>query len=289
MRYGDCGSKLRSEGSLLKNGQTSEDFTQNYRKPLVNRKESTLWADDEIECARGLVLLKTEGGQIVYHPMRCGRNDCPHCLKVKGRKAYHRAMGYAKGKGQEQQAWALTLTFRGRPTMSQASGSWNRLRLALSRLGMEEYFRAREFQKRGSRHEHVMMWAGAGGMKGWETDAKAKRWLKDNAVRLGYGFMVEAEVPRDEKHVGRYVTKYLSKAIDGYRWSERERIFSFSRGIPPQARNCQVLGSWFAYDEMPENLRRIAEAHIIPLKSNRWVRLAQILERREYHGMAECE
>jgi hypothetical protein len=90
-----------------------------------------------------------------------------------------------------------------------------------------------------------------------------ERWLKDNARECGMGFEVKSELLRDPKSSGKYVTKYLSKAIEqGDLFPKRFKRVRYSVGFPrfefPEKESDYV---WSSIEKTREALQTLVKWH----------------------------
>jgi hypothetical protein len=230
----------------------------------------------------GVLLMRNDSGQLVALPLRCGRNDCPTCLAIKGRKSMLRALAFGRVVSEVGYSpLGLHTTFRFRPSREYASKCWNRLNLKLKRkVGLVAYFRAREMQARGSRHEHVMLWSSRAELSGWTTE-ELTRMVKPLVTKAGYGWKCELDVPRDIGQLGGYLAKYCSKAAGGFAWSYRERIYSFSRNIPQIKSTWSFVRCYTHPTELPADLRLFWNRCTMECEGDRWLAVAHHLNREE--------
>ena len=230
----------------------------------------------------GVSLFRTTEGKRVAIPLRCGKNSCPFCMTTKGRKAFARVM--LRGAMSLDVPLAMTFTFRYTPGMEYSSKCWNRLRLSLKRkTGMESYFRAREFQSRGSRHEHVIAWC-----KEAPDGDELKKLTKSLAINAGYGWRTDAVRVSNLAGISAYAAKYVTKAAGGA-YSPGERPFSFSRDFPKLESNWTWEGTYMTDSDLPADLRIVFDWCIIRMagEGNAWEAFARLLtERSNDDGMA---
>lgn len=85
-----------------------------------------------------------------------------------------------------------------------AGRTWNRLRLALSRLSPLEYFRAVEVQKRGALHLHILVWS---------AEMLGRDQVQELALAAGFGCQVDLSPLSPQQHAY-YAAKYATKATD---------------------------------------------------------------------------
>lgn len=223
----------------------------------------------------GVSVFRTPTGSRVAVPLRCGKNSCPNCMAIKGRKAFARVM--IRGELSEDVPLAMTFTFKYTPDMRYSSDCWNRLRLSLKRkTGMGSYFRAREFQARGSRHEHVIAWCSTA-----PEGEELKRLTKKLAVDAGYGWRAEAVRVNNLQGICAYAAKYVTKAVGGD-YAPGERPFNFSRDFPKLVSDWAWEGTYMRDSELPPDLRIVYDWCIIREAGdgNVWEALARLLTER---------
>jgi len=91
------------------------------------------------------------------------------------------------------------------------------------KYGTRHYVLIHEYHSDGvSLHIHMLY-----------NDIVEERWIKDSARECGMGYEVKAELLRNPKASGKYVTKYLSKSIEqGDLFPKRFKRVRYSVGFP---------------------------------------------------------
>jgi hypothetical protein len=142
------------------------------------------------------------------------------------------------------------------------SGAWNRLRLALSRMGVASYFRGVEVQDgssradrrgRGALHDHVLLVVPAGVSLGVEAVWRA-------ALAAGYGCVLDLQPLESRQKAARYVSKYVTKAADRRElvpWF-RERVDVATGEITEQTR--ATYRTWSKSREWACSMAEVVEA-----------------------------
>ena len=190
--------------------------------------------DHGLDCDRPIVWGCRRTGCEWSQNGHCGRSKTRDCGPCAGRAARRVQEVVARGmaSGQSQHMYLLTLTAPGEtahrigktgpwcPCTPQsgtdlaewnptAAKRWNRLLLDVRReLGARvEFFRAVEVQGRGALHLHVPI----------ESDRPLiVQELRKLAMRAGFGHEIDLQriAPQSRRQVARYVSKYVTKAID---------------------------------------------------------------------------
>lgn len=100
--------------------------------------------------------------------------------------------------------------------------SWPRLRKRVSRRCDEFHYGCfPEQHQDGTMHIHVL-----------ETSGLAERVYKDHCAAIGLGFIADVQEMEHPGKVAKYVTKYMSKAIEITDWPTGFHRFRFSRQWP---------------------------------------------------------
>lgn len=122
---------------------------------------------------------------------------------------------------------------------------WTKLTERLRRKnGTKHYILIHEKHEDGSLHIHMLYNA-------WIT----KKWLKNNCSACGMGFIADVQKLRDPKSAGKYVTKYLTKAIgQGEEFPKRFKRVRYSNGFPKfEFESKDTEYNWTAHQRFTED------------------------------------
>lgn len=165
---------------------------------------------------------------IVYRP-GCGLWTCPDCAIDNASKWIARAAhGCDVLMQQGYNMSFVTVTSRGGHLSSSRSiiifgDAWPKLsRKARATAGGKwEYFLVPERQKNGKIHAHIL-----------SSYRHKKRFWKDTAYWSGLGYIADEKPLTAIPGVVGYVTKYITKTIEGERWPDKFRRVRCSNGWP---------------------------------------------------------
>lgn len=123
------------------------------------------------------------------------------------------------------------------------SSRWNHVRTSLRREypGLE-FFRGVEVQQRGALHDHALVWS--------ETPID-KGFLRQLAMRAGFGHSVDLAPITRPAQVAYYVSKYVIKAVDSrdaVPWTQYDVVMStgevIEREVPGRYRTWSMSRQW---------------------------------------------
>lgn len=163
----------------------------------------------------------------VFFKPRCKMWNCPACAPVNrglwAVRAYHGAEMLEQNGNSIQ---FLTLTSHEKLSASASLAvmphAWDQLNKRARRVAPGyQYLLIPEPHKDGRVHVHAI-----------ETSALGERWWKDTARECGFGFMAEEEELRSAAGAAYYVTKYITKGLEGHEWPKGFRRVRTSRAWP---------------------------------------------------------
>lgn len=169
------------------------------------------------------ILAAYDGPDMLVARARCKQWSCPHCAEV-NRKQWRLRVFQAQEKlGSE---WAfVTLTAHSRATDGPSSldnlqNGWKRLSARMRRkYGAFHYIRVYEMHADGRWHWHMLVnfhFDDIAIRK--QKDGKEipySKWMKKAAQECGLGYYTHAENMRSVAGAAKYVTKYMSKNLEG--------------------------------------------------------------------------
>lgn len=183
-----------------------------------------LLSHSRVVCRCQGLLLHVVTGQIL--PLWCKSWLCPRCGPRK-------VASYVMRVSPHPWLWFLTLTLEGngnpeRQTFSRLAKGWKHVRQYLKRHGMTNYTWVREQGHNATKRVHLhVIFDGPRQVVGCSLRCakphKHVRGMRRAVERSGLGIWFKLQAVRSQKHVKRYVTKYLSKDIANWRWPKGTR------------------------------------------------------------------
>ena len=182
-----------------------------------------------------------ENGRGVVIRARCKQWKCEYCATLNAIVWIYRIKATVDA---SDQVWSfVTFTAKGNATpeesLKQIQGAWQKFREALRhKRGKQKfrYLRVYEMHKDGRYHLHAIIEHKFDDIKiankGKKNEYPYSRWMKDNSVKWGFGFICSAGNFRGGTanwNVGRYIAKYMTKGDD--RIGEGIRRFQTSHGF----------------------------------------------------------
>ena len=187
------------------------------------------------DCPTPVGVYYPEDNEGEARPVPCKRFKCPYCGKIRRKQVMDKVK---RGFGSDRVRF-LTLTippqidnYKGRRLMK----AWNRFRTRIKQLFSGfKYFWVKEFTKKGIRHLHIMI-------NVYIPIAVIKRvWKKATTytVKVQNGreeretfasiTHISGSKKRKIMNAAGYMTKYMTKQMQGRNFDERERRYGFSR------------------------------------------------------------
>ncbi len=198
---------------------------------------------------------------IIYRP-NCKKWSCPYCSQQRGR--WFMAMagyGHDELKAEGHDLGFMTITSHAKVrTLKRGIFVWRKAwRKLLRRIKRQTehlaYLQIPEQHKSGAYHVHLMT-----------TATVSQRWIKDNAIQCGFGYIADFEEIMDAKKAAWYVSKYLTKDSHKLQWPKFFRRVNTSRNWPrpaPLVRNEQ----WAV---TRQNSERSVQAILAVLEAQEW-------------------
>lgn len=170
-------------------------------------------------CSSPSFFVHTETGKIAKIP--CNRWQCDHCSYVKARRLEKVLNTALVQQVREHKGLirVMTLTLKEDLGGKYITQEFNRFMSGLKKHGYKlTYFWAKEFQERGARHLHVIVFK------------FIPQHLIQSLWKVGW-----ASIKRGSRGAAKYLTKYLSKGAGDERYLKNERRYCCSRGfLAPQ-------------------------------------------------------
>ena len=154
-------------------------------------------------------LTAIKGNKAILMRGSCGMWACRVCGARNGKRWNARLLEHMNTHKGSGRWFFLTITahqsWRGqRASVINLRQGWKKLyNRMLRKYGVSEYVRVWEFHKDGSFHLHVLIRRKIG-----------KRWLRDNSVACGMGYIVDSSKAKNPGMVAGYVAKYLLKSFN---------------------------------------------------------------------------
>lgn len=185
---------------------------------------------------------------IIFNP-DCKNWKCPHCAQKNAADWVFRCFrGASLFVEQGQDLRFVTLTSRAYATPNASLHyfgiNWPRLarRAAYQTNKIDgqkwAYFLVPEQHKTGVLHAHIIA-----------TTHLKTRWFKDNAYKVGFGFMAKSIPIEEAALVTGYVTKYLGKSIEYTKWPKGFRRVRTSRNWPKNPAEIMPGWEWSNHDD----------------------------------------
>lgn len=203
-----------------------------------NAEQKTLWGTTQCPTPIYFTNLKTH--RIIKKG--CGDWHCPVCAKSKTLRLRSLATKAAQCVGIEAGfARFLTLTLPNEYWKYDIKSDWNNLRTILTRKGyLKHYFWVQEFQERGARHLHIVIW---GRYIPWQTIKKY--WVGSVDIQQRQGSPI------------RYLMKYLGDSEKQELFDKGERRYSSDRGFFPSRLRVVASSSWIITGSWSEEYRDV--------------------------------
>nr|CRY97924.1 hypothetical protein [uncultured prokaryote] len=236
-----------------------------------------------------------ENGRGVIVRGRCKQWKCEYCATRNAMVWMYRIRDTVE---QSNQIWSF-VTFTApskkrtpRSSLSALQDGWEKFREALRhKRGKNKfkYLRVYEMHKDGSYHLHAIIEHQFDDIKiankGKSSEYPYSRWIKDNAVKWGFGYINSAGNFRGGStywNVGRYIAKYMTKGDE--RIENGVRRFQASHGFAkPDAVESSI--QWQVFDDY--NVRDLFEHlesydYVKDLTTGEMVTYAEVNENRTY-------
>lgn len=170
----------------------------------------------------------------------CGLWSCRVCGAMNGRKWLARILEHINHHTDRPRWYFVTITAHPKwHTSPEASvknirQGWKKLYNRLRRkYGVSEYVKVWEFHKDGTFHLHLLIGRKVG-----------QRWLKDNSVGCGMGYIAHESRVKNAGQVAGYAAKYLLKSFD------------FAHLYPKGMRRIEASRNWFQFHDVTTDFER---------------------------------
>jgi len=193
---------------------------------------------------------------ILFNP-RCKQWSCDFCAELNKDYWIHQATRGTLLLLQEgQQIQFMTLTSQGYTTPNSSvyffKQNWPKMRKRLQRITEEwkpftginwGYFLIPERQESGRLHCHILA----------VTHVTGQKWLRDNAVKSGFGYMADISENVNSLQAAYYTAKYLHKGVGAEEWPKGFRRVRHSQNWPISKPQPIAGWEWSTY-KRPETI-----------------------------------
>ena len=163
---------------------------------------------------------------VLFNPS-CKSWNCPHCSQEKAEQWAWVGMTGAYQLLERGEMVFCTVTSRPHASVNQSlyffKQNWPKLRKRIRQKngGAFEYMLIPEQHKTGKLHAHFVA-----------NVYIRQKWLKDNAMACGFGYMAKVDSVEYAQGVAAYMTKYMAKSIAFTDWPKNFRRVRKSQGWP---------------------------------------------------------